>query len=96
MDKQKLKISEHVNSSSATWHRQKDLEFETSTIWDVFEVRFFVSHENGDFVLLGTYQRPLSSIYFDDDNCTDIPINLKSVNEALSGKIIMKYEYRTQ
>lgn len=47
-------------------------------------------------MLIGTYRRPLSSIFFDDDNANEILINLKHVNEQLSGKIKIKFEYRTQ
>lgn len=105
---QRVKVDERVNPIKAVWS-QRTLEFETHGLWDEMEVRLYHEEElrvglgglgtvDGsskvfNLNLLGSFNKPLSSIFFDDDNASIIDIDLKNVNPELSGQIRVQFEY---
>ena len=62
-----MEINEDINPHKAQW-KQRLLEFDTQSLWELLEIRFF-DHSNqlSSLLLLGSFQVALNSIYFDDD-----------------------------
>ena len=105
---QRVKIDEQVNPIKAIW-TNRTLEFETHGLWEEMEIWFFSEDEirvgtgglgtiDGNskvlnLSLLGAFHKALNSIYFDDDNASIIDIDLRTLNENLSGHVKVQFEY---
>ena len=44
-------------------------------------------------MMIGSFQRALSSIYFDEDNSSSATIDLETVSENMSGQIRIHFEF---
>jgi hypothetical protein len=72
-------------SHTGEW-KDKASNFETCSLWDIIEIRFFDRKNGGnDVELITSYQRSLSSIYFDDDNERILKVHLSELNVNMSG-----------
>jgi len=83
---------EDINPHNAKW-KSKFMNFETGSIWDNIEIRFYGTQQDNDLILIGAYNKPLNSIYYDDEMLNVIEIDMAEASPDLSGFLKVQFHY---
>ncbi|CDW88085.1 c2 domain-containing protein [Stylonychia lemnae] len=93
---QNYQITEDINPHYASW-KQKFMNFETSSIWDQIEIRFYGTQSSSeDLILIGAYHKPINSIYYDDESFTQIEIDMSEASPQLGGFLKILFHFYPQ